>query len=52
MWWNYVARTADEIEAANDAWNAGDDRFGVVRSPLARIPGPTTPSWIGRLPRT
>jgi redox-sensitive bicupin YhaK (pirin superfamily) len=48
MWWNYVARTAEEVQAANDAWNAGDDRFGVVRSPLDRIPGPATPPYLGR----
>jgi len=28
VWWNFVARTAAEIEAATEDWNAG--RFGVV----------------------
>lgn len=42
MWWNYVARTRDEILAAHRAWSAGDARFGTVASPLERIdtPGP------------
>lgn len=44
MWWNYVARTQDEITAAHAAWTAGDERFGRVRSPLPRIDvGP--PPW-------
>jgi quercetin 2,3-dioxygenase len=29
MWWNFVARTRDEIAAARDDWQAG--RFGLVR---------------------
>lgn len=29
MWWNFVARSADEIEAARDDWQAGR-RFGPV----------------------
>jgi redox-sensitive bicupin YhaK (pirin superfamily) len=38
MWWNYVARTRDEVVAAHRAWSAGDtDRFGAVASPLPRI---------------
>jgi redox-sensitive bicupin YhaK (pirin superfamily) len=37
MWWNYVARTRDEVLTAHDQWTAGDDRFGEVASPLARI---------------
>jgi redox-sensitive bicupin YhaK (pirin superfamily) len=41
MSWNFVARTRDEVDAAADAWNAGDDRFGRVDSALARIPAPT-----------
>lgn len=42
MWWNYVARTRDEITAAHQDWTAGAERFGRVASPLARIdvPGP------------
>ena len=30
MWWNFVARTADEIAAARDSWMTGDGRFGEV----------------------
>jgi redox-sensitive bicupin YhaK (pirin superfamily) len=37
MWWNYVARTRDEIIAAHGDWSAGAPRFGKVASPLARI---------------
>ncbi|QYG95081.1 pirin family protein [Iamia sp. SCSIO 61187] len=38
MWWNYVARTWDEVRAAHDAWESGSDRFGTVPSSLDRIP--------------
>jgi len=38
MWWNYVARTWDEVQQAHDDWEAGSDRFGVVASALDRIP--------------
>jgi len=44
MWWNFVARTRDEISAAREQWMADDGRFGSVRSGLPRIPvGP--PPW-------
>lgn len=44
MWWNYVARTREEIDAAHRDWMAGSDRFGTVDSRLARIEtGP--PPW-------
>ncbi len=46
MWWNFVARTRDEIDRATADWNAGSDRFGAVASGLARIPAPATP-WGG-----
>jgi redox-sensitive bicupin YhaK (pirin superfamily) len=37
MWWNFVARTHDEIEQARQQWNAGGDpRFGEV----SHYPGP------------
>jgi quercetin 2,3-dioxygenase len=37
MWWNFVARTHEEIEQARQQWNAGDDpRFGEV----SHYPGP------------
>jgi hypothetical protein len=29
MWWNFVARTTDEIVAPREDWQAGD-RFGTV----------------------
>lgn len=45
MWWNFVARTQDEISDAWRAWATGDERFGSVASPFARIEvGP--PSWL------
>ena len=37
MWWNYVARTRDEITAAHADWMSSADRFGRVASPLDRI---------------
>lgn len=37
MWWNYVARTRDEITAAHRSWTDDDGRFGAVDSPLARV---------------
>ncbi len=37
MWWNYVARTKDEIVEAHRDWTARDERFGHVASPLASI---------------
>jgi redox-sensitive bicupin YhaK (pirin superfamily) len=45
MWWNFVARDRDEIAAAWRSWNARDERFGTVVSPLARIEAPAPP-WI------
>ena len=49
MWWNFVARTHDEVDAARAAWQSGpgDERFGTVRSTLDRIPAPPTP-WMPR----
>jgi redox-sensitive bicupin YhaK (pirin superfamily) len=43
MWWNFVARTRDEVTEARSAWEARDDRFAPVTSGLARIPAPPTP---------
>ncbi|HVF76402.1 MAG TPA: pirin family protein [Acidimicrobiales bacterium] len=40
MWWNFVARTRGEVDAARADWNSGSDRFGAVASPLDRIPAP------------
>jgi len=47
MWWNFVARDRDEITEAWRSWNARDERFGHVASPLERIEAPAPP-WIGR----
>jgi redox-sensitive bicupin YhaK (pirin superfamily) len=44
MWWNFVARTEEEMADARSAWEAGDDRFGPVESRLERIPAPA-PRW-------
>lgn len=44
MWWNYVARTRDEIGAAHRSWSQAEDRFGYVASSAPRIDvGP--PPW-------
>jgi redox-sensitive bicupin YhaK (pirin superfamily) len=44
MWWNFVARTHEEVDEAHQAWAAAEGRFGTVASPLARIEvGP--PPW-------
>ena len=46
MWWNFVARTQEEITAAYRAWRDRDtDRFGDVPSELARIEAPAPP-WL------
>lgn len=47
MWWNFVARTEDEITDAWRAWQEHDDeRFANVPSSLARIDAPRPP-WLG-----
>lgn len=46
MWWNFVARTREEAEAAGAAWNSRDGRFGEVDSTLDRIAAPVPP-WSG-----
>ena len=43
IWWNFVARTRDEVEAARADWEAGHERYGSVRSDLDRIPAPAIP---------
>jgi hypothetical protein len=37
MWWNFVARTTEEASEARRQWTEQDERFGTVRSRLARI---------------
>jgi hypothetical protein len=44
MWWNFVARTREEIDSAFLSWQADDGRFGQVESALPRIPAPP-PYW-------
>jgi quercetin 2,3-dioxygenase len=46
MWWNFVARSRDELDSAYRQWESGHPRFGRLRSPLARIPAPP-PFWPG-----
>ncbi|MEV7693738.1 pirin family protein [Microbacterium sp. NPDC089189] len=44
MWWNFVAREHEEIEAAREAWEAGDERFApVVGHGPERVPAPPLP---------
>ena len=45
MWWNFVARSRDEVADAYRAWSEQDGRFGPVRSALDRIPG-GPPPWM------
>ena len=46
MWWNFVARSRDELTRAWRDWQAhDDDRFAPVPSSLARIDAPT-PIWV------
>ncbi|MGD0881059.1 MAG: pirin family protein [Acidimicrobiales bacterium] len=49
MWWNFVARTHDELSDAYLAWVGGDDRFGPVASALDRV-GVGPPPWLGTRP--
>jgi quercetin 2,3-dioxygenase len=44
MWWNFVARNRDELEAAYRDWQRDTGRFGRFTSPLPRIPAPP-PYW-------
>ncbi len=43
MWWNFVGRSREEVEVASRQWQAADDHFGRVASPLARIAAPPRP---------
>jgi redox-sensitive bicupin YhaK (pirin superfamily) len=44
MWWNFVARTHDEIVEAREEWEAGTARFGhVIGHGDERIPAPPLP---------
>jgi len=47
MWWNFVARTRDEVTEAWRDWQAGDtDRYPEFASVLDRIDAPRPP-WLG-----
>jgi redox-sensitive bicupin YhaK (pirin superfamily) len=48
MWWNFVARTEDEITEAYLGWTARSERFGSVASPLAAM-DTEPPPWGPRL---
>ena len=46
MWWNFVARSRDELTDAWIDWRDGnEDRFGPVPSSLERIEAPIPP-WV------
>jgi redox-sensitive bicupin YhaK (pirin superfamily) len=48
MWWNFVARSFEELAEAWRAWRDHDDeRFAPVPSKLARVEAPTPP-WINQ----
>ena len=40
MWWNFVARTHEELAAAREEWEEGSGRFGTVRG----YDGPSVPA--------
>jgi quercetin 2,3-dioxygenase len=40
MWWNFVARTKEELARARTQWSTYDERFGEVASTLARVSAP------------
>jgi hypothetical protein len=51
MWWNFVARSEDEITAAYRDWAVADPRFGYIASTLPRVEvGP--PPWMIRSDRS
>lgn len=44
MWWNFVARTHEEIVEAREAWEGASERFGhVVGHGDERVPAPPLP---------
>lgn len=47
MWWNFVARTKEEVESAYQDWQRQHDRFGSVRSRLPRLPA-KPPWWLSK----
>ena len=49
MWWNFVARTPEEMTAARAAWEHGE--FHAVAGTLPRIPAPSLDASLLRLRR-
>lgn len=47
MWWNFVARTQEEIALAYESWAKRDSRFARVASPLPRIEV-APPPWFAK----
>ncbi len=47
MWWNFVARSREEIDTAYAAWRDRDERFGDVVADAARVDAPVPPWWTG-----
>ncbi len=52
MWWNFVARTREEIAVAAQSWRERDGRFAPVASTLARIEAPGLPWHLGERPQS
>jgi redox-sensitive bicupin YhaK (pirin superfamily) len=48
MWWNYVARTQEEITVAHADWTQRRERFTVPASSLAPIDVAPPPLWAAR----
>ncbi|MFD0748272.1 pirin family protein [Phytohabitans flavus] len=45
MWWNFVARSHEEIVAAREEWASASSRFGEVRGYAGeRLPAPPMPT--------
>jgi redox-sensitive bicupin YhaK (pirin superfamily) len=47
MWWNFVARSHDEIVAFREAWERGSDQFGRIDGYTGtpqRLPAPALPN--------
>ena len=47
MWWNFVARSRDEIVAAYRSWSSRDERFAPVASSFIPI-DVAPPAWLPR----
>jgi redox-sensitive bicupin YhaK (pirin superfamily) len=45
MWWNFVARTPQELRRASEDWNAGADYFGQVQGYDGRRLEAPLPPW-------